>query len=725
MTDATVNRRSFLTAAGIAGAAASGLAVGSPADAAGRSAATGAADPAGISVRPGIERLGGGMPLVGYNTGHYLPGSNMSAWVEYSAINAVRFFASLTVWCPDAPFDAGTGIETVDDFEARRDRLRADPRGSGLIDWAALEGIWANTTYPDTNYYRLDYEIAELHRLGIEMLIEAAELKWNVPWSGLWLQWQKHYALTYHLASRWDVRRYNFLNEPDHPSAEDDIVSLQIYVRGLQIAQDAIRAAVADVNAAYGKSLTALVHAPVLTHVSQTGADAHMDADVDTDHRDDEYGWGQYSLYNLRTGYRGEPIDHDLFDVFDTHQYNKTAETYSYELDMTRRKTAAYNPTGAVLPIVYSEFNRRNTGAFETSGDDLNTPMIFSDLAEIWGAALTGRADGMIAFKFCNTVRANGIPYGTGCFYVDNTAPYDIHGVTKAGEANRLFARAFRAEDGREVRATTVTSGGPAVRPGATVTAYDASRRAYSIWLPHYSSEAAHPVELDLSALPRSVAGATVVIREVSAAHSGDVVAVTALPPDRRLSIVQPVGSVWLATVLLRGAPARTIIGAGIGATPSGTQPELLVGRAGGDVEPAVSYLEVDLPPGARTPRLAHLELTGASADGVPLTCTAYAVTDPAGLDGLSWSDLPHLDRDTVRATDVGGTVFPAGQLTAPGAEGTARLDVTDVLAKAGGGRVGFLLIREQARAEDTADDGRRAAFAGRGAAGPRLTYWQ
>lgn len=216
MTDAAVNRRTFLTAAGVAGAAASGLAAGTPAG------AVPAADPdapGGISVRIGTAGIGSGMPLVGYNTGHYLPGSNMSAWVDYSAVNAVRFFASLTTWCPDAAFDPGAGIGTVDEFEARRAVLRADPRGSGLIDWAALEDIWANTTYPDTNYYRLDYEVDELHRLGIETVIEAAELHLNVPWSGLWLQWQKHYALTYHLASRWDVRRYNFLNEPDHPSA--------------------------------------------------------------------------------------------------------------------------------------------------------------------------------------------------------------------------------------------------------------------------------------------------------------------------------------------------------------------------------------------------------------------------------------------------------------------------------------------------------------------------
>lgn len=65
MTDAAVNRRTFLTAAGVAGAAASGLAAGTPAG------AVPAADPdapGGISVRIGTAGIGSGMPLVGYNT---------------------------------------------------------------------------------------------------------------------------------------------------------------------------------------------------------------------------------------------------------------------------------------------------------------------------------------------------------------------------------------------------------------------------------------------------------------------------------------------------------------------------------------------------------------------------------------------------------------------------------------------------------------------------------
>lgn len=663
---------------------------------------------AGITVRVGADAVGSGMPLVGFNTGHFMPGGNTAAWIEYTYVNAVRFFATLSEWCPDDAFDAGENIETIGDFDAHKAELRAD--SSAFIDWRALRTVWSEHIYETTNHYNLDYEVSQLHRLGITPILEAAELGWNSPWSGLWLMWQKHYAFTYHLASRWDVEHYNFINEPDHPNAAGDIVNQDIYIRGLQLASDAVRSAIADVNSAFGKQLRAVVQAPVITHVSQTDADYHMDADPDDDARDDEYGWGQISLLNLRTDYHGDTVDYDIFNVFDTHQYNKTAETYTYELGMMDTKMPAYTPTGVALPAVYSEFNRRNTSAFETSGDDLNTPMIFSDLAEIWGAALTGGAEGMICFKFDNTMRSNGIPYGTGHYYVENEGSYNIRGVTKAGESNRMFADRFAATDGRTVHATTVESAGPAVRPGAIVSSSDTASGRHSIWLPHYSSEPDYPVTLDLSA--HNVAGATVVVREVSATHSGDVVAVTTMPESRILTLTQPADCVWLVTLLESGAgPTSIAPRATFGVTPSGSASlPLVVGRADADTEPAVSYLAFDV--ADASPRMALLELTGAALDAAPLTFTVYALTKTEWADDdIHWNSAPYLDREHVRAASVGTVAFPAGQLTAPGTSDVARLDVTSVLAKGRERRIGFLLVREQAREVDTADDGRRVSF--------------
>lgn len=673
--------------------------------------------------------VGTGMPLVGYNTGHYLPGSNTSAWLEYSRVNAARFFASFTEWTPDNAVDPGDGVNDVVDFDARKEQLRRDPENGPYLRWNILHDIFENHVYSITNYYRLNYQISELVRLGVTPILEAAELRWNSPWSVLWQEWQKHYAFTYHLAKEYDVERYNFLNEPDLPTSAGDLVNQQIYIRGLQIASDAIRCAIADVNAAYGKSLKAIVQAPVITHVSSSTGDDHMDADTDSDHRDDVYGWGQISLTNIRTDYHGAAVDYNIFDVFDTHQYNKTASTYAYEFGMMRQKMQQYTPTSAALPIIYSEFNRRNTSAFETSGDDLDSPRMYCDLAAIWAAALANEAAGMIAFKFENTMRANGIPYGTGFYYVEDQGTYDIHGVSKAGEMNRLFAKGFRGEKPR-LRATLDDG-------RTTVATHDPHADCFYLWLPRPYGNPGGPVTLDLAALPLGPGDhapgpaepAQVLVEEVSPAHSGDITTVTPVPGDRRINLDQPANSVWLVTIT-RPRPAQVCVAdtaVSVARGGAATDAELAVSLdTTGTLPSQVSYLAFRLPPDAAPSAVrARLELYGASTDGAPFTFHVYMLTDTSWTAApFTWQTAPYLDGAAVRPTSVGQKVFPAGQLTALGTSGPARMDVTDALRHAKGAAVGFLLIRESRRDGDTADNGRRAVFASRGSSSsfaPRL----
>lgn len=583
-----------------------------------RTLLTGAATLAGAALLPspahaaetgelieiGSTVTGRGIPLVGYNTGHYLPGSNTSEWLAYSRVNAVRFFATLSEWAPTDAFDPGTGIGDVATFDERKAALRAG--SEAYIDWARLEDVWENHVYENTNFYRLDYQVSELHRLGITTIMEAAELAWNKPWSGLWVQWQKHYAFTYHLARHWDVERYSFINEPDHPSAAGDIVNQQVYIRGLQIMSDAVRCAIADVNARYGKKLRAIVHAPVVTHVSGTQGNDHMDADPDADARDDQYGWGQICMMNVRTDYHGETVDYDIFDVFDTHKYNTTAGTYAYEIEMARQRMAQYSPVGTPLPLVYSEFNRRNTGAFETSGDSLDTALVYQELADIWSAAAAGQADGMIAFKFQNTMRSNGIPYGTGCYRVENTGTCDITGVTKAGEVNRLFAKGFAGTD-----KVLLSAAVPIGRTG--LVSHDPQARRYYIWLPRPSGTEAGSVTLDLRQLSLRP-HAQIAVEEVSPLHNGGIVALLDVPHSRRVTLNQPAGSVWLVTVAddVRGGER----------TSECADQEIALGEAEADLEFRVS--------GPR-PRRATLELDLSTEDGAPLGLTVYAGRRPLG----------------------------------------------------------------------------------------------
>src|SRR5690606_38962630 len=41
-------------------------------------------------VTPSNTVVGPGLPLFGLNMGHYMPGSNTTAWIRYSRINAAR-----------------------------------------------------------------------------------------------------------------------------------------------------------------------------------------------------------------------------------------------------------------------------------------------------------------------------------------------------------------------------------------------------------------------------------------------------------------------------------------------------------------------------------------------------------------------------------------------------------------------------------------------------------
>jgi hypothetical protein len=214
-------------------------------------------------------------------------------------------------------------------------------------------------------------------------------------------------------------------------------------------------------------------------------------------------------------------------------------------------------------------------------------------------------------------------------------------------------------------------------------------------------------------------------VEEVSPAHSGGVVATLALPATKRVSLDQPADSVWLVTIAGPG-PVRTYEAfASASVRRDGSQPgdarSLAVSLDLTGTGPTeVSYVAFDIDAVARRPRYAHLELFGASADDAAFTFMVYALTDTSwARESFDWDSAPYLDPTTVHPTDVGRVAFPAGQVSALGSPVPLRLDVADVLRRARGDTIGFLLIRERRHDDDVADDGRRAVLAGVGAADP------
>ena len=659
--------------------------------------------PGGLSITLGRQLEQHGLRQAGYNIGHCYPGGNTAAWLDYASINVARFFASLRTWCPDALFHPGD-IADVDAFDAAVTRLRADRIGSGFVDWDELIEGFRSDIYPNTNHYNLDHELTVLTGLGITPVMEAAEAAWNTDWTGLFQQFLKHYAFSYWCSAVHGVTRYNFINEPDHPSVAGDLVNQQIYIRGLQIASLAVHAAIDDVNDATGSRMQARVQAPVITHSSQNSGPFHMDADPDSDARDDEYGWGQISLLNRRTDYRGRTTDTPIFDIYDTHLYNKTADVYANEIEMIIDRFGRYEPDGARLPISYSEFNRHNTSAFEDADYTLDTPRVFTELAEIWPAAMTAGADQLICFKFDNTVRSNGIPYGTGNYLVSDAAPHHIVGTRKSAEANRLFHERFVASPTRRLIEVTVGSDGPVLHPGVQTAVVDADGQV-TLWLPH-SGASELVTAVDLRAID-GVAGRTVIIEEVSEASSGGVVGLAEVPRTQRLRLTQPPESVWRVTICPAGR-RRTISPTSVASVQpqARTTPEVTVRRAPAG-RSSVAYLGFD--GGLKRTSMAVLDSHGQTDDGQPMTFRVYGLPGEPSPGQLSWDTAPHLDHDQLRIRTEDDAVLPLGLLTVDGTGGPARLDVSKIVRRSAGEQFVLIMIREQGLADDTADDGRTA----------------
>src|ERR1044072_7360574 len=94
-----------------------------------------------VTVSP--TQVGKSLQYTGYNQGHYLPGSNTSAWVDYSGVNAFR------VWATSSDYEIrhgseanrddlapwGDGVTDLASFNARKPALRADPLNQAYIDW--------------------------------------------------------------------------------------------------------------------------------------------------------------------------------------------------------------------------------------------------------------------------------------------------------------------------------------------------------------------------------------------------------------------------------------------------------------------------------------------------------------------------------------------------------------------------------------------------------------
>ncbi|MEO7299805.1 MAG: hypothetical protein ABI042_14655, partial [Verrucomicrobiota bacterium] len=429
--------------------------------------------------------------LLAYNSGHFVPGSNTKEWWRYSGVSGARIFlTAATLEATDDIAGRGDGVTNQATFLSRKTELRANPNSPTYINWTYFNDRYNLTAKHGANRLQPNYICTELRKLGVEIDLSIAAstsstlFRTNsLDWAGNWELWQHFYAQAFYFGRTYDVQRYQMYNEPDHVNAGP--VPQDEYLIRLQFCSDAIQSALADVNALYGKSLVPTIIAPVITTSS--------------------YGsWAQLVVTNRHLNFLGQTDANFLvLQQYDYHQYNSTPATFGSNLANLRNSIAAAMSPEAPLPVSISEFNVSTAANFDgtTNGPNpgtLDTPTNYSRLGAISVNLVANGADELYCFKISQTDGDAGDWYPVrknGTHYVDNAnSPYNIGGITKAGEVWRLFNKAFAP--GRQRKDFTASG----FTGFSSLASYDPATARYYVFLANDSSAAAS-VTVNVAAL--------------------------------------------------------------------------------------------------------------------------------------------------------------------------------------------------------------------------------
>lgn len=322
-----------------------------------------------VKVLPRTE--GKTMKYVGYNQGYYVPGSNVSSWIEYSGVNSVRLWTESDTYLKNDWIDMESSPAGEEEFSRLKAALSSNPEGSGFINWGAIASQADKVVY-STNSMSLNYALDELHAMGVDVLLQCGfgKSRYNTSWTNKWQLWQKYYALAFYAARRADVEMYAMKNEPNHKNAGP--MSLSLYIELMKVCSDAVHTAIKDVNRIYGKSLEAKFIGPVT-------------AGTNTD-------W--WAAVAATPGY---------VDLFSTHSYNIPASGYIGRTSMISSILRDNSPQGRALPIIYTEIGRWMNAYLIDKDETMDSPSLFSEWAGIYTRNMLEGAYGMWAFKFANT----------------------------------------------------------------------------------------------------------------------------------------------------------------------------------------------------------------------------------------------------------------------------------------------------------------------------------
>lgn len=493
----------------------------------------GVGDVRGATLTMQDVNLGNTPNLLAYNSGHFYPGSNTKEWWRYAGVSGARVFLTSTIIenVDDIP-GHGDGVTDEAGFLARRTALRGDPLNPAFINWPNFTNRYNTTAQHGANRLQPNLIFSELRKLGVQIDVNITAglnsfvITNTADWAGKWELWQHYYAQAFYLGRGFDVQRFQMFNEPDHSSAGG--LTQGQYLERLQLCSDAIQCALADVNALYGRPLVPTVLAPVITSSSYNS-------------------WAQLVVNNRHVNFLGQTDPNFwLLHQYDYHQYNATPTSFGANLASLRSALANAMSPEPPFPVSISEFNVHTAANFDTMPDTLDYPTKYPRLGAIVVNLVQNGMHELYNFKFSQTdgdaddvypVRKNGM------HYVDNhTAPYNIGGITKAGEVWRLFNKGFAP--GRLRKDFSADS---SLSHLALLASHDPVAGRYYVFSANFSTTAA-PLTVDVSAFNIPDKN-RVLIEEVSEDRYGSVAHYTRVLGGQVITFTQPTGSVWLVTI--------------------------------------------------------------------------------------------------------------------------------------------------------------------------------
>jgi hypothetical protein len=657
-----------------------------------------------VNVTPSVTLAGKTPEIVGYNSGHFMPGSNTADWWRYSGVNGARVWPTPTVVeASDDLAPWGDGVSSQAAFEARRTALRANPNSTAYINWPYLEGRYQNNPTSGSNIINLKYAFGQLHDLGIDPVVEINYTNGSFPWdpagttagwADRWEQWQHFYAQAFYLSKNFDVHRFQMYNEPNG----DDIPTAE-WLERLRFSSDAVQAAVADVNALYGKSLDAQMQAPVtagnpLTHYPT---------------------WGQPAMNLLHTPLFSTTPDpnFNLIDTYAYQRYDLSGDSFGTELGSVKNTVNA-DAGSTPMRFALTEFNVHTAGNFDNMTETLDTPSKFSRFGSILAQLANNKPNELYVFKFSQgpgtdpgTVKKNGTH-----FVDNNSSPYNIGGVTAGGEVVRLFARGFAgANDLFNVPATSGT-GASDLRMAA---ARNVDQNNFYLFS---ANEGTSARSLSINASSWGIAaGSRIIVEEVSADRHGEVSQILTMPADGMLNLTQPAQSVLLfsipktAPTYVRTLPATddAMVKAGNNASSNfGTSPNLFA-KNSVDTPGARNVTFIKFNTGSLVTsevEQAILQVYGENqGTGTQVIAHVYGIINDNWNElTINWNNAPNLADSLGTAVDdisenfiedIGNSAHIVGHLTGIAASRGLALDVTDFVRNHPDQQITFMIARE------------------------------